>query len=273
MIYTKAGGSYVVARENFGPRVAQIASVALLIDYIVTVAVQAAAGTAAITSLVPALAARANQRDHVGVVLLLAYGNLRGVREAGKAFAFPTYFFVAMAGLVIVIGVDPRGPRRPAAVRDRTCRGHVPGARPGHTRSSPARRSSCCSRRSPTAARRSPGSRRSPTGSARSSRRSGATPAGRLSIMSVHARLARRWASRTWPCETHAVAVRGRHADRDQPGGQGGVRRRRGIGHLGLRPGAGRDRAHPLHRREHAVHRLSRSWPASSPRTPSCRGS
>ena len=44
MIYTQAGGSYVVARENFGPRVAQIASVALLIDYIVTVAVQSAAG-------------------------------------------------------------------------------------------------------------------------------------------------------------------------------------------------------------------------------------
>ena len=55
MIYTRAGGSYVVARENFGPKVAQIASVALLIDYIVTVAVQAAAGTAAITSLVPPL--------------------------------------------------------------------------------------------------------------------------------------------------------------------------------------------------------------------------
>ncbi|HEY2166943.1 MAG TPA: amino acid permease, partial [Jatrophihabitantaceae bacterium] len=55
MIYTRAGGSYVVARENFGPKVAQIASVALLIDYIVTVAVQSAAGTAAITSLVPSL--------------------------------------------------------------------------------------------------------------------------------------------------------------------------------------------------------------------------
>src|ERR1700744_6646109 len=50
MVYTRAGGSYVVARDNFGPRVAQIASVALLIDYVVTVAVQAAAGTAAITS-------------------------------------------------------------------------------------------------------------------------------------------------------------------------------------------------------------------------------
>ncbi|HTW03767.1 MAG TPA: amino acid permease, partial [Streptosporangiaceae bacterium] len=49
-VYTRAGGSYVVARENFGPRVAQVAAVALLIDYVVTVAVQTAAGSAAIVS-------------------------------------------------------------------------------------------------------------------------------------------------------------------------------------------------------------------------------
>jgi Amino acid permease len=54
-VYTKAGGSYVVARENFGPRVAQVAAVALLIDYVVTVAVQTAAGSAAIVSAFPAL--------------------------------------------------------------------------------------------------------------------------------------------------------------------------------------------------------------------------
>ncbi len=52
MAYTRAGGSYVVARENFGPRIAQVAAVALLIDYIVTVAVQAAAGTDALVSLI-----------------------------------------------------------------------------------------------------------------------------------------------------------------------------------------------------------------------------
>ncbi|MCW2497239.1 amino acid permease [Jatrophihabitans sp.] len=105
-IYTKSGGSYVVARENFGPRVAQIASVALMIDYIVTVAVQAAAGTAAIQSLAPGL------RHHwisyamtVGVVLILAYGNLRGIREAGKAFALPTYLFTFSAGAVVVVGL------------------------------------------------------------------------------------------------------------------------------------------------------------------------
>jgi amino acid transporter len=105
-VYTKAGGSYVVARENFGPKVAQIASVALLIDYVVTVAVQATAGTAAITSLVPSLRSPEwNYGLTIGVVLLLAYGNLRGIREAAKAFAFPTYFFMVMAGLTVVIGV------------------------------------------------------------------------------------------------------------------------------------------------------------------------
>jgi len=106
MIYTKAGGSYVVARENFGPKVAQIASVALLIDYIVTVAVQAAAGTAAITSLIPALS-KGDFPEIITllVIMVLAYGNLRGVREAGKAFAAPTYIFVVMAGLVVVVGV------------------------------------------------------------------------------------------------------------------------------------------------------------------------
>src|ERR1700728_156041 len=55
MVYIKPGGSYVVARENFGPRVAQVCAVALLIDYVVTVAVQAAAGSAAIVSAFPAL--------------------------------------------------------------------------------------------------------------------------------------------------------------------------------------------------------------------------
>lgn len=104
MIYTRAGGSYVVARENFGPKIAQIASVALLIDYIVTVAVQSAAGTAAITSLAPALAPYTIDIT-IGIVLLLAYGNLRGVREAGKTFALPTYLFSVSAGLVVIVGV------------------------------------------------------------------------------------------------------------------------------------------------------------------------
>ena len=104
-LYTKAGGSYVVARDNFGPRIAQIAAVALLIDYTVTVAVQTSAGTAALTSAVPSLA---NTFDTVaitvGVVLVLLYGNLRGIREAGSYFAIPTYFFIFSLASVIIVG-------------------------------------------------------------------------------------------------------------------------------------------------------------------------
>jgi amino acid transporter len=111
-VYTRAGGSYVVARDNFGPRVAQVAAVALLIDYVVTVAVQTAAGSAAIVSAFPQLA-------HVGglstktvllvislaAVLIMCYGNLRGIREAGKTFALPTYLFSASVGLMIIVGL------------------------------------------------------------------------------------------------------------------------------------------------------------------------
>ena len=102
--YTSAGGSYVVARENFGPKIAQIAAVALLIDYTVTVAVQCSAGTAALTSAFPSLAPLTVEIT-VGVVLVLIIGNLRGVREAGTYFAFPTYFFITMLSITIVTGV------------------------------------------------------------------------------------------------------------------------------------------------------------------------
>ncbi len=104
MVYTRIGGSYVVARENLGPRIAQIAAVALMIDYIVTVAVQSAAGTAAITSAVSGLRGYSLEIT-IAVVLILCFGNLRGIREAGKAFAFPTYFFFFSMAAVIVVGV------------------------------------------------------------------------------------------------------------------------------------------------------------------------
>ncbi len=103
-VYTRAGGSYVVARDNFGPRVAQVAAVALLIDYVVTVAVQTAAGTVAVASAFPVLGPYSLEIT-VGVVAVLAFGNLRGIREAGRLFAFPTYFFVAALGCVIVAGL------------------------------------------------------------------------------------------------------------------------------------------------------------------------
>ncbi|MFL6074184.1 MAG: APC family permease [Mycobacteriales bacterium] len=104
MVYTRAGGSYVVSREQFGPRVAQVAAVALLIDYVVTVAVQTAAGTVAVVSAVPSLGPY-HLLITLGVVVLLCYGNLRGLREAGRLFAFPTYFFVGSVLLMIVVGL------------------------------------------------------------------------------------------------------------------------------------------------------------------------
>ena len=104
MVYIRPGGSYVVARENFGPRVAQICAVALLIDYVVTVAVQIAAGTAAVASAIPAVG-RYSVEICVGVVLVMCYGNLRGIKEAGRSFAVPTYLFAGSVLLMIVVGL------------------------------------------------------------------------------------------------------------------------------------------------------------------------
>jgi amino acid transporter len=104
MVYIRPGGSYVVARENFGPKIAQIAAVALLIDYVVTVAVQVVAGTAAVVSAVPALGPYTLEIT-IAVILLMCYGNLRGLKEAGRAFAIPTYLFTGSVVLMILVGV------------------------------------------------------------------------------------------------------------------------------------------------------------------------
>lgn len=104
MVYTKTGGSYVVARENFGPVVAQVAAVALMLDYIVTVAVQTAAGTSAMTSAFPFLA-HYNLAITLGVICLLLFMNLKGVKEAGRAFAAPTYLFVTSVAIVLLYGL------------------------------------------------------------------------------------------------------------------------------------------------------------------------
>ncbi len=104
MVYTKAGGSYVVSRDNFGPRVAQVAAVALIIDYILTVAVQVTAGTDALTSAFP-VATPYHMYISIGVILVMIWGNLRGIREAGKIFALPTYLFVSGLGGLVVTGI------------------------------------------------------------------------------------------------------------------------------------------------------------------------
>jgi amino acid transporter len=107
MVYTRAGGSYAVARENFGPRVAQIAAVALMIDYVVTVAVQVAAGTAAVGSAWHWLGESLTRLTvtSILIVVLMLYGNLRGIREAGRSFAVPTYLFSVVTMLMIIVGL------------------------------------------------------------------------------------------------------------------------------------------------------------------------
>jgi amino acid transporter len=110
-VYTRAGGSYVVARENFGPRVAQVAAVALMIDYVVTVAVQTAAGSAAIVSAFPALShlpligPKILLVTSVAAIAVMCLGNLRGLREAGRVFALPTYLFAGSLLIMIVTGL------------------------------------------------------------------------------------------------------------------------------------------------------------------------
>jgi amino acid transporter len=104
MTYTRAGGSYVVARENFGPRWAQVAAAALLIDYVVTVAIQCAAGTVAVVSAIPLLGPYSMEIT-LASVLVFCFANLRGLREAGRTFAVPTYAFVSMLTLLVLTGI------------------------------------------------------------------------------------------------------------------------------------------------------------------------
>src|SRR5439155_18723141 len=100
--YPTAGGAYMVTRDNFGLLPAQVAGVALLTDYVLTVSVSVAAGTAALTSVYEGLFPW-RVPISVGFVAILAMGNLRGVREAGKIFRVPTYFFIAMMGILILL--------------------------------------------------------------------------------------------------------------------------------------------------------------------------
>jgi amino acid transporter len=102
--YPKAGGSYVVSRDNFGPNIAQVAGAALLISYTITVAVSVAAGADAIASAIPATSHYVVTMS-VGFVVLIAFGNLRGIREAGKFFAIPTYLFIGNMAVLIVTGL------------------------------------------------------------------------------------------------------------------------------------------------------------------------
>ncbi|MGV8967511.1 MAG: APC family permease [Cellulomonas sp.] len=101
--YPGGGGAYAVSRANLGPRVALVAAAALLVDYVLTVAVSVAAGVANIISAVPSLAPHAVLMSLV-LIALLAVMNLRGTRESGTFFAIPTYAFIGAMLAMIALG-------------------------------------------------------------------------------------------------------------------------------------------------------------------------
>jgi amino acid transporter len=101
--YPQGGGAYIVSKDNLGVPAGLVAGAALLIDYVLTVAVSVAAGIAALTSAVPALFPYRPWLCVVAVVGI-AVANLRGIRESGKLFAAPTYLFIASLFVLIVYG-------------------------------------------------------------------------------------------------------------------------------------------------------------------------
>ena len=102
--YPQGGGSYIVARENLGLYPGLVAGASLMIDYILTVTVSISAGTAALTSAIPAL------QSHTVIlclifIFLLMLANLRGVKESGQIFMVPTFAFIVSIFLLIGIGL------------------------------------------------------------------------------------------------------------------------------------------------------------------------
>jgi len=102
--YPAGGGSYIVAKDNLGELPALTAGAALLVDYILTVAVSVASAVAALVSVFPAM------NDHrvaigIGFIALVTMLNLRGIRESGSIFAVPTYLFLLGIGIMIVVGI------------------------------------------------------------------------------------------------------------------------------------------------------------------------
>jgi amino acid transporter len=102
--YPSGGGAYIVARENLGVTPGLIAAAALLVDYVLTVAVSVAAGVAAITSAAPSLLDMRVPLS-LAAVAIITLGNLRGIRESGAIFGLPTYFFIISFGGMITVGL------------------------------------------------------------------------------------------------------------------------------------------------------------------------
>jgi amino acid transporter len=101
--YPGGGGAYLVSKDNLGELPALVAAASLLIDYVLTVAVSIAAGVAAITSAFPQW--RVNRVEMtLAFVLILMLGNLRGIRESGRIFSIPTYFFIVTTLSLVAVG-------------------------------------------------------------------------------------------------------------------------------------------------------------------------
>jgi amino acid transporter len=100
--YPHGGGAYIVAKDNLGIVPGLVAATALLIDYVLTVSVSVAAGVAAVVSAAPGVS---GYRVPLAVIFiaLIAWGNLRGVRESGRMFAVPTYVFIVSVGVLLVV--------------------------------------------------------------------------------------------------------------------------------------------------------------------------
>lgn len=101
--YPNGGGAYIVARDNLGELPAQAAGAALMTDYILTVSVSISSGVAQIASAFPVIEPY-KVEIAVGLIFLVMLINLRGVRESGITFAIPTYFFIAMMAITLLIG-------------------------------------------------------------------------------------------------------------------------------------------------------------------------
>jgi amino acid transporter len=102
--YPGGGGAYRVARENIGTIAGLVAAAALLLDYVLTVAVSIAAGVAAITSALPSWHVNTVELS-LGFLVFIAIGNLRGIRESARIFSVPTYFFLGSMGVLLALGL------------------------------------------------------------------------------------------------------------------------------------------------------------------------
>src|SRR5262252_2120888 len=102
--YPTGGGAYIVAKDNIGPTAGLIAAASLLVDYTLTVSVSISAGVLAITSAAPQLVPYRVEMC-LGFLALLMLGNLRGIRESGRIFSVPTYFFVVSIVALIAAGL------------------------------------------------------------------------------------------------------------------------------------------------------------------------